>query len=325
MEKLLQVDDLRTWFRTSRGIVKAVDGVSFDVAPGKTRAIVGESGCGKSITALSILQLVPEPAGYIESGKIHFGGEDILERSWTDMRGLRGRESAMIFQEPMTSLNPTRTIGWQLSEAMTVHGKDAPAARTRALELLERVGLRDPNAALRQYPHELSGGMRQRVMIAIALANRPKLLIADEPTTALDVTVQAQIMSLIKELQDELGMAMLLITHDLGIVSEVAHDVSVMYAGQVVEAAPTRDLFHDPRHPYTQGLFASLPARNRRGQDLMTLDGIVPDAANWPTGCRFAERCVHRLDACSAAPGLRVSASGRQVRCHLPSAMEVTK
>ena len=325
MEKLLQVDDLRTWFRTSRGIVKAVDGVSFDVAPGKTRAIVGESGCGKSITALSILQLVPEPAGYIESGKIHFGGEDILERSWTDMRGLRGREIAMIFQEPMTSLNPTRTIGWQLSEAMTVHGKDAPAARARALELLERVGLRDPNAALRQYPHELSGGMRQRVMIAIALANRPKLLIADEPTTALDVTVQAQIMSLIKELQDELGMAMLLITHDLGIVSDVAHDVSVMYAGQVVEAAPTRDLFHDPRHPYTQGLFASLPARNRRGQDLMTLDGIVPDAANWPTGCRFAERCVHRLDACSAAPQLRVSASGRQVRCHLPSAMEVTK
>lgn len=325
MEKLLQVDDLRTWFRTSRGIVKAVDGVSFDVAPGKTRAIVGESGCGKSITALSILQLVPEPAGYIESGKIHFGGEDILERSWTDMRGLRGREIAMIFQEPMTSLNPTRTIGWQLSEAMTVHGKDAPAARTRALELLERVGLRDPNAALRQYPHELSGGMRQRVMIAIALANRPKLLIADEPTTALDVTVQAQIMRLIKELQDELGMAMLLITHDLGIVSEVAHDVSVMYAGQVVESAPTRDLFHDPRHPYTQGLFASLPARNRRGQDLMTLDGIVPDAANWPTGCRFAERCVHRLDACSAAPQLRVSASGRQVRCHLPSAMEVTK
>ena len=325
MEKLLQVDDLRTWFRTSRGIVKAVDGVSFDVAPGKTRAIVGESGCGKSITALSILQLVPEPAGYIESGKIHFGGEDILERSWTDMRGLRGKEIAMIFQEPMTSLNPTRTIGWQLSEAMTVHGKDAPAARTRALELLERVGLRDPNAALRQYPHELSGGMRQRVMIAIALANRPKLLIADEPTTALDVTVQAQIMSLIKELQDELGMAMLLITHDLGIVSEVAHDVSVMYAGQVVESAPTRDLFHDPRHPYTQGLFASLPARNRRGQDLMTLDGIVPDAANWPTGCRFAERCVHRLDACSAAPQLRVSTSGRQVRCHLPSAMEVTK
>jgi oligopeptide/dipeptide ABC transporter ATP-binding protein len=241
------------------------------------------------------------------------------------MRGLRGREIAMIFQEPMTSLNPTRTIGWQLYEAMTVHGKDAPAARTRALELLERVGLRDPNAALRQYPHELSGGMRQRVMIAIALANRPKLLIADEPTTALDVTVQAQIMGLIKELQDELGMAMLLITHDLGIVSEVAHDVSVMYAGQVVEAAPTRELFHNPRHPYTQGLFASLPARNRRGQDLVTLDGIVPDAANWPTGCRFAERCVHRMDACSAPPALHGSGTHRQVRCHLPSAMEVTK
>ena len=322
---LLAVEGLTVAF----GATQVIEDLSFSVAQGRTLAIVGESGSGKSVTSLSIMRLADLNGARFVSGRIVLdqagGPTDLLTLDQEEARKIRGKEIAMIFQEPMTSLNPTRTIGWQLSEAMTVHGKDAPAARTRALELLERVGLRDPNAALRQYPHELSGGMRQRVMSAIALANRPKLLISDEPTTALDVTVQAQIMSLIKELQDELGMAMLLITHDLGIVSEVAHDVSVMYAGQVVEAAPTRDLFHDPRHPYTQGLFASLPARNRRGQDLMTLDGIVPDAANWPTGCRFAERCVHRLDACSAAAQLRVSASGRQVRCHLPSAMEVTK
>jgi oligopeptide/dipeptide ABC transporter ATP-binding protein len=226
----------------------------------------------------------------------------------------------------MAALNPVWAIKDQIAEPMIRHLKfSKPQAHKRSLELLEQLGVPSPDRVMETWPHTLSGGMRQRIAIAMALACKPDILIADEPTTALDVTVQAQIMSLIKELQDELGMAMLLITHDLGIVSEVAHDVSVMYAGQVVEAAPTRDLFHDPRHPYTQGLFASLPARNRRGQDLMTLDGIVPDAANWPTGCRFAERCVHKLDVCSTAPQLRVSASGRQVRCHLPSALEVTK
>lgn len=315
---LLQVENLRTYFSSSRGIVKAVDGVSFTVNKGETRAIVGESGCGKSMTALSLLQLVPEPAGYIDGGRILFEGRDLLDLTWEQMRSVRGKDIAMIFQEPMTSLNPTFTIGWQLREAMTIHGKDAGEAMDRGMELLGRVGLKDPGQTLRQYPHELSGGMRQRVMIAMALANRPKLLIADEPTTALDVTVQAQILALIRELQQETDMAVLLITHDLGIVAEVADEVTVMYAGQVVEEAPTRLLFKEPRHPYTRGLFASLPARNRRGQDLATLEGTVPDAANWPKGCRFADRCVYRFDACvTTPPKAQPAGSDRPVRCHL--------
>ena len=309
---LLSVENLKTYFRTSRGIVKAVDGVSFTVEKGKTRAIVGESGCGKSITALSIQQLVPEPAGYIDSGKIMFEGRDLLDLTWSEMREVRGRDIGFIFQEPMTSLNPTFTIGMQLAEAATIHGKDHAAAIERAIELLDKVGIKDPRQMLRQYPHELSGGMRQRVMIAMALTNNPKLLIADEPTTALDVTVQAQILKLIRDLQAELGMAVLMITHNLGIVSEIADDVSVMYAGQIVEETNTEALFHRPNHPYTQGLFASLPARNPRGRDLETLEGIVPDAASWPSGCRFAERCKHRFEACAVAPPVIDG-----VRCHL--------
>jgi oligopeptide/dipeptide ABC transporter ATP-binding protein len=315
---LLQVENLRTYFSSSRGTVKAVDGVSFTVNKGETRAIVGESGCGKSITALSLLQLVPEPAGYIDSGRILFEGKDLLDLTWEQMRSVRGKHISMIFQEPMTSLNPTFTIGWQLREAMTIHGKDSLAATNRAIELLGRVGLKDPAQTLRQYPHELSGGMRQRVMIAMALANEPQLLIADEPTTALDVTIQAQILALIRELQQETEMAVLLITHDLGIVAEVADEVTVMYAGQVVEEAPTRLLFKEPRHPYTRGLFASLPARNRRGQDLATLEGTVPDAANWPVGCRFTDRCAYRFGSCPVIPPKEHPAdSDRPVRCHL--------
>jgi oligopeptide/dipeptide ABC transporter ATP-binding protein len=315
---LLQVENLKTYFHTPRGIAKAVDGVSFSVEKGETRAIVGESGCGKSITALSLLQLVPEPAGYIESGRILFEGKDLLDRTWEQMREVRGDDISMIFQEPMTSLNPVYTVGWQIEETMRAHGKNAATARARALELLDRVGIKDPSGALRQYPHELSGGMRQRVMIAIALANRPKLLVADEPTTALDVTVQAQILALIRELQKETGMAVLLITHDLGIVAEVADTVSVMYAGQVVEDAPTRELFKNPRHPYTRGLFASLPARNRRGQDLATLEGVVPDSAAWPKGCRFADRCKYTWESChTIAPTFHPTGSDRPVRCHL--------
>ncbi|GAB4456690.1 MAG: ABC transporter ATP-binding protein [Armatimonadaceae bacterium] len=315
---LLQVENLRTYFSSSRGTVKAVDGVSFTVERGRTRAIVGESGCGKSMTALSILQLVPEPAGYIDGGRILFEGNDLLDRTWEQMREIRGREIGMIFQEPMTSLNPTYTIGWQLSEVMTIHGKNAGEAYNRAVELLGRVGMPDPQQTLKQYPHELSGGMRQRVMIAMALANRPKLLIADEPTTALDVTVQAQILSLIRELQQETGMAVLLITHDLGIVAEVSDDVTVMYAGQAVESAETRALFREPRHPYTRGLFASLPARNRRGQDLETLEGTVPDAASWPLACRFAARCRYQFGSCTTVPPkAHPEGSDRPVRCHL--------
>ncbi|MBC8104764.1 MAG: ABC transporter ATP-binding protein [Cytophagales bacterium] len=317
-EPLLSVENLRTYFSSSRGTVKAVDGVSFTVERGETRAIVGESGCGKSMTALSLLQLVPEPAGYIDSGRILFETRDLLDLTWSQMREIRGREIAMIFQEPMTSLNPVHTVGQQIREAMSVHGKAAGEATDRAIYLLGRVGLEDPAQALRQYPHELSGGMRQRVMIAIALANQPKLLIADEPTTALDVTVQAQILALIRELQAETGMAVLLITHDLGIVAEVADQVSVMYAGQIIESADTRSLFKDPRHPYTKGLFASLPARNRRGQDLATLEGIVPDAAAWPPACRFAPRCPYRWESCDTLrPKLFPPESDRPVRCHL--------
>jgi peptide/nickel transport system ATP-binding protein len=293
---LLSVENLKTYFKTSRGIVKAVDGVSFTVNEGETRAIVGESGCGKSITSLSIVQLIPEPAGYVDSGHIVFNGKDLLDYTWTEMSKVRGKDIAMIFQEPMTSLNPTFTVASQLYETMTQHGKSTAEAHARAVELLERVKIESPERILRQYPHELSGGMRQRVMIAMALMNKPKLLIADEPTTALDVTVQAEILSLMRDLQKEYGMAILLITHDLGIVAEIADRVSVMYAGQVVEEASARDLYKNPRHPYTQGLFASLPSRNKRGADLFALEGIVPDAASWPKGCRFAERCIKQLD-----------------------------
>jgi oligopeptide/dipeptide ABC transporter ATP-binding protein len=317
---LLQVDGLKTYFRTPRGPARAVDGVSFALDRGQTLAIVGESGCGKSMTALSILQLVPEPAGYIDGGRILFDGVDLLDYSLNEMRSLRGRELAMIFQEPMTSLNPVLTVGRQLVETMEVHDTArGEKARARSVELLGRVGLEDPSQALRQYPHELSGGMRQRVMIAMALANEPRLLIADEPTTALDVTVQAQILTLIRELQRETGMALLLITHDLGIVSEMADQVAVMYAGQIVETAPTPALFHEPRHPYTQGLFASLPARGRRGQDLTTLEGVVPEATAWPPACRFEPRCPHRWSTCAtlAPKYLEDAAERRAVRCHL--------
>jgi oligopeptide/dipeptide ABC transporter ATP-binding protein len=318
-KRLLQVEDLRTYFDTAHGLIRAVDGVSFTLDRGQTLAIVGESGCGKSMTALSLLQLVPEPAGFIDSGRVLFEGIDLLDYTWDQMRLVRGRDIGMIFQEPMTSLNPTFTVGWQLVEAMTIHGTaSGETARQRARDLLERVGLDDPAQALRQYPHELSGGMRQRVMIAMALANEPKLLIADEPTTALDVTVQAQILALIRKLQRETGMAVLLITHDLGIVAEMADDVAVMYAGQFVETAPIRTLFREPQHPYTQGLFASLPARGRRGQDLATLEGTVPDPAAWPPACRFEPRCPFRWSTCGTlAPKYLATEPDHSVRCHL--------
>ncbi len=318
-ETLLQVEDLRTYFSTPRGTARAVDGVSFTINRGETLALVGESGCGKSMTALSLLQLVPEPAGYIESGRVLFNGKDLLDYTWDQMRDVRGQEIAMIFQEPMTSLNPTFTIGWQLLETMRVHGKTPEGdMRRRAEDLLARVGLDAPAQAMRQYPHELSGGMRQRVMIAMALANDPQLLIADEPTTALDVTVQAQILDLIRSLQQETHMAVLLITHDLGIVSEMADNVAVMYAGQIVEYAPTRALFREPQHPYTYGLFASRPTRAQRGHDLATLEGVVPQSNNWPPACRFEPRCPYRLKTCATvAPKYLTTAPDRRVRCHL--------
>ena len=318
-QPLLQVDNLRTYFNTPRGVSRAVDGVSFEVKAGETLAIVGESGCGKSMTALSILQLVPEPAGYIDGGRILFEGSDLLDLTWDQMRGVRGKDIAMIFQEPMTSLNAVFTVGWQIVETVTLHGTARGAgAERRAIELLRKVGLENPADAMRQYPHELSGGMRQRVMIAMALANNPRLLIADEPTTALDVTIQAQILELMKELQGEFGMAILLITHDLGIVARMANNVAVMYAGQVVENAPTQELFRDPKHPYTRGLFASLPTRARRGHDLQTLEGVVPQPTHWPPACRFEPRCRYGWESCATIePRYKAITTPDPVRCHL--------
>ena len=316
---LLQIEGLRTCLDTPEGIVRAVDGIDLAIEAGQTLALVGESGCGKSMTALSVMQLLPEPAGYIDAGRILFRGDDLLDLTWEQMRAIRGREIAMIFQEPTTSLNPVFTVGNQLLEAMRVHGRNGGEARQRAIELLERVQLDHPERLLRQYPHELSGGMRQRVMIAIALANEPQLLIADEPTTALDVTVQAQILALLAELQREMGMAVLLISHDLGIVAEMADEVAVMYAGEIVENAPATKLYAEPRHPYTRALFASLPTRGQRGRDLAAIAGIVPDPLHWPSGCRFEPRCPERFAACTQAhpPLIRVDGTTQQARCLL--------
>lgn len=318
-EPLLRVEDLRTYFRTPVGTARAVDGVSFSMHEGETLAIVGESGCGKSMTGLSLLQLVPEPAGYIESGRVLFNGKDLLDYTWEEMRQIRGREIAMIFQEPMTSLNPTFTIGWQLVEAIRLHdGTSSKVARQRVEESLAMVNLENPAQLMRQYPHELSGGMKQRVMIAMALVNQPKILIADEPTTALDVTVQAQILSLIRDIQAKTRMAVLLITHDLAIVSEVSNNVAVMYAGQIVEYGPTRSIFREPRHPYTTGLLASRPSRSRRGQDLATLEGRVPEATDWPPACRFEPRCPYRWTRCGLVPPRNLDmGDGMTLRCNL--------
>jgi len=311
----LEVRDLCTYLSTPRGTAKAVDGVSFVLDSGKTRAIVGESGCGKSMTALSIMQLLPEPVGFVDSGQVLLEGKDLLNLTWSEMRVHRGRDLAMIFQEPMTSLNPVFTVGNQVVESIVAHGGSKAEGQRRALDLLGRVGLEEPAHVLHQYPHQLSGGMRQRVMIAIALANRPKVLIADEPTTALDVTVQAQILSLVREIQQEMGMAVLLITHDLGVVAEMADDVSVMYAGQVVEDAPVRSIFHHPQHPYTRDLLDSLPSRQSRGKDLAIIEGAVPPSTDWPSGCRYAGRCRFRSDACEAVQPPMVRRAASLARC----------
>src|SRR5580704_16712443 len=309
---LLRVRDLLTSFHTDTGALRAVDGVSFDVFPGKSLGIVGESGCGKSVTALSILRLVPAPAGRIESGSIEFRGKNLLEVSRGEMQRIRGNQISMIFQEPMTSLNPVYTAGSQIAEAVRIHEKKSRReARDRALEMLRLVGIPSPETNIDAYPHQLSGGMRQRVMIAMALACRPSLLIADEPTTALDVTVQAQILAILSSLQRQFGMGIILITHDLGVVAEYTDHVVVMYAGRVVEQADVRDLFAHPRHPYTRGLLESVPrlvGTRREGLDvrgdearerLKTIEGMVPDLRDLPTGCRFADRCPMVVDACS--------------------------
>ena len=291
---LLSVRDLKTWFGSGASVVKAVDGVSFDIRRGETFALLGESGCGKSMTALSLMQLVPAPAGQIVAGSARFDDTDLLQLSELEMRKVRGKRIAMIFQEPMTSLNPVLPVGEQIAEVLRQHGsrlESASKLSKRIIELLEQVGIPDPAQRINDYPHQLSGGMKQRVMIAIALAAEPDLLIADEPTTALDVTIQAQVLELLKELQQQTGMAILLITHDLGIVSDHVDHVAVMYAGQIVEQASREDFFQAPCHPYTRKLFAALPDRNKRGQSLEVIEGSVPALNRDFKGCRFAERC----------------------------------
>src|SRR5882724_1091206 len=302
MPPLLEVRGLHTEFRTGAGLVRAVDGISYTVEQGETVAIVGESGSGKSVGALSILHLIPDPPGRITAGEILFDGRDLRGLSEAEMRCIRGRDIGMVFQEPMTSLNPVLTVGRQITETLEQHlGADRATADRRALELLEMVGIADPVRRLRQYPHQLSGGMRQRVMIAIALACNPKLIIADEPTTALDVTIQAQILELMKDLTRRLDVALIIITHNLGVVARYANRVNVMYAGRIIESGPAVEIYHNPSHPYAIGLMRSIPRLDLpRGAKLETIEGLPPDLRNPPPGCRFAPRCPYRLDACTA-------------------------
>ncbi|HKN98493.1 MAG TPA: ABC transporter ATP-binding protein [Pseudonocardiaceae bacterium] len=296
---LLAVRDLRTQIRRGRDVVTPVDGISFDIAPGETVGLVGESGCGKTMTGMSIMRLLPG-SGRITAGSVRLAGRDLASLGARDMRQARGRDVAMVFQDPMTSLNPTITIGRQITEAVRLHRDTTPAAaRERALEVLRLVGMPQPEQRLGSYPHELSGGQRQRVMIALALACEPKLLIADEPTTALDVTIQAQILELLRSLRDRLGMGVLLITHDLGVIAGQADRVLVMYAGRIVESAPTRELFARPRHPYTEALLGAIPRLDqRRHEELRSIPGLPPDLAHPPAGCRFAPRCAFATDRC---------------------------
>ncbi len=301
MEPLLEVRDLRTQFFTQDGIVRAVDGVSFHLMPGETLGLVGESGCGKSITALSIMRLIPSPPGKIVSGEILFEGEDILKMSDDEVRSIRGRKIAMIFQDPMTSLNPVLTINRQISEALELHlGMSKQQARQRAIELLKMVGIPNAEQRVDQYPHQFSGGMRQRVMIAMALSCNPSLLIADEPTTALDVTIQAQILDLMRNLQREHNTALILITHDLGVVAGMTDRINVMYAGHIVESAPTEELFENPRHPYTVGLLNSIPRLDApRKERLNPIRGLPPDLIDLPDMCPFVPRCDFARERCS--------------------------
>jgi oligopeptide/dipeptide ABC transporter ATP-binding protein len=315
-EVLLQVSDLKVNFNTEAGVVKAVDGVSFAVDKGETLGLVGESGCGKSVSALSLLRLIPTPPGEIVDGKALWEGRDLLKLSLPELIGIRGREIGMIFQEPLTSFNPVQKIGAQISEVLNIHTTlDPLETKERVLEMLNRVGISDPARSYEAYPHELSGGMRQRAMIALALICGPQLLIADEPTTALDVTIQAQILDLLAELQMENSMSVLLITHNMGIVAGNAHRVAVMYAGKIVEFAPVNELFKNPLHPYTQGLLASIPKLNQQ-EPLVAIPGTIPDPLRLPDGCRFEPRCPKATEQCRKEyPFEKEVAPGHLVSC----------
>ena len=316
MGTLLEVKNLQTQFVTRSGVVRAVDDVSWDVAEGETVALVGESGCGKSVSALSIMRLVAGPAGRIAGGQVLFKGRDLLRLSEEEMRRVRGREIAMVFQEPMTSLNPVLTIARQLTEGLEIHLKMSPAdARRRSIELLGMVGIPDPERRLGQYPHQFSGGMRQRMMIAMALACNPSLILADEPTTALDVTIQAQILELMKDLSRRFGVAMLIITHNLGVVARYADRVNVMYAGRIIERGTAREIYADPRHPYTLGLLRSVPRLDEpRRARLDPIEGQPPDLTRLAAGCAFAPRCTFRVERCiTEVPPLRPLGDGGHV------------
>ena len=319
-EPLLRIKELRTWFNVEEGVAKAVDGVSLEIQPEETMGIVGESGSGKSVTALSVMRLVPQPPGVIAGGEIWFEGRDLLKLSHVEMRTVRGNHIGMIFQEPMTSLNPVFTIGMQVIEAVRTHRRTPKAeARELAIEMLDRVGIPAAHRRIHDYPHQFSGGMRQRVMIAMSLICDPRLLIADEPTTALDVTTQAQIMELMLQLKDQRGGALLLITHDLAVVAETCQRVAVMYGGKVQELGEVRQLYNEPLHPYTQGLLASLPARQaKRHSRLQAIPGNVPSIMEMPTGCKFCTRCPDVFERCHIEePKLIELGEGRRVRCHL--------
>ena len=317
-ETLLDVRDLQTYFHVMDGTVKAVDGVSFSIGGGKTLGIVGESGCGKSVTSLSIMRLLDIPPAEVMGGEIWLNGRDLLTLTEEQMRDVRGNDVGMIFQEPMTSLNPVFTIGDQISEAVVQHTKlSKKEALNKAIESLRLVGINNPAGRVKQYPHERSGGMRQRVMIAMALSCDPALLIADEPTTALDVTIQAQILELIRKVQDETGAALMLITHDLGVVAEMVENVAVMYAGRIVEQGPVGEVLVSPKHPYTEGLLNSIPSRGMKGGKLSVIKGTVPNPFNMPEGCNFAPRCPHRFEPCTVHDPLIEEADPPDVACWL--------
>ncbi len=319
MPPLLQVEDLRTHFFTDAGVLPSVDGVSFHVDRGEMVGVVGESGCGKSVMSLSILRLIPVPPGRIVGGRILFDGVDLVALPMAEMRKIRGNKIAMIFQEPMTSLNPVYTVGEQIAEAVVLHqGKEDDEAREIAIQALRDVGIPSPERRVDDYPHQLSGGMKQRVMIAMALACNPALLIADEPTTALDVTIQAQILDLLADLREKRGMAVLLVTHDLGVVAETCDRVVVMYAGRVVETGATTDIFERPTHPYTRGLLASLPGLAVPGARLPTIEGMVPSPLRFPPGCRFSDRCPVASARCGEVPPTIEVGVGHQAWCHHP-------
>ncbi|WP_134698895.1 ABC transporter ATP-binding protein [Ammoniphilus sp. YIM 78166] len=328
MEKILEVKDLHVSFNTYAGEVKAVRGVNFHVSKGESVAIVGESGCGKSVTSQTLMRLIPMPPGVIKQGKILFQGEDIVKKTDKEMEKIRGKEMGMIFQDPMTSLNPTMSIGRQIMEGLVKHqGLSKAEAKERAIDMLRLVGIPNPEARVEQYPHEFSGGMRQRAMIAIALACEPKLLIADEPTTALDVTIQAQIMDLMKDLQVKTGTSIILITHDLGVVAETCDRVVVMYAGQVIETGTVNEIFYSPKHPYTKGLLKSVPRLDlKKDEPLIPIYGTPPDLLNPPKGCAFAPRCDFAMKVCTEFdPQMEEMSTTHKAACWLnhPMAKEV--